>query len=112
MCGLVGIISPYLKINTDLLTTMRDRLTHRGPDSAGLWFNDKKTVGFGHRRLSIIDKDVLANQEFTNIMASIGLILGQPAELSDLRFSNIVFLADSDVDGGHINTFTAQHIQW
>jgi len=62
MCGLVGIISPYLKINTDLLTTIRDRLTHRGPDSAGLWFNDKKTVGFGHRRLSIIDKDVLANQ--------------------------------------------------
>ncbi|MBT7608122.1 MAG: hypothetical protein HN576_00095, partial [Bacteriovoracaceae bacterium] len=49
-------------------------------------------------------KDILANQEFTNIMASIGLTLGQPAELSDLRFSNIVFLADSDVDGGHINT--------
>ena len=49
-------------------------------------------------------KDVLANQEFLNIMGSIGLTLGQPAEISDLRFSKIVFLADSDVDGGHINT--------
>ncbi len=49
-------------------------------------------------------KDVLGNQEFLNIMASIGLTLGQPAVLSSLRFSKIVFLSDSDVDGGHINT--------
>ncbi len=49
-------------------------------------------------------KDILNNQEFSDIMASIGLTLGQPAELDDLRYSQIVFLADSDVDGGHINT--------
>ncbi len=49
-------------------------------------------------------KDVLNNQEFSDIMASIGLIIGQPAEMNDLRYSKIVFLADSDVDGGHINT--------
>jgi DNA gyrase subunit B len=49
-------------------------------------------------------KDVLNNQEFSDIMASIGLIIGQPANLEELRYSKIVFLADSDVDGGHINT--------
>lgn len=49
-------------------------------------------------------KDVLNNQEFSDIMASIGLIIGQPAESDKLRYSKIVFLADSDVDGGHINT--------
>lgn len=49
-------------------------------------------------------KDVLNNQEFSDIMASIGLIIGQPAEIDNLRYSKIVFLADSDVDGGHINT--------
>lgn len=49
-------------------------------------------------------KDVLNNQEFADIMASVGLIIGQPAIMSDLRYSQIVFLADSDVDGGHINT--------
>jgi len=49
-------------------------------------------------------KDILNNQEFSDIMASIGLTLGQPAELDGLRYSQIVFLADSDVDGGHINT--------
>ena len=49
-------------------------------------------------------KDILNNQEFSDIMASIGLIIGVPAEVENLRYSKIVFLADSDVDGGHINT--------
>lgn len=49
-------------------------------------------------------KDVLNNQEFSDIMASVGLVIGQPAVMDDLRYSKIVFLADSDVDGGHINT--------
>ncbi|MFN8370183.1 MAG: toprim domain-containing protein [Bacteriovoracaceae bacterium] len=49
-------------------------------------------------------KDILNNQELLDIMASIGLTLGQKADLENLRYSKIVFLADSDVDGGHINT--------
>ena len=49
-------------------------------------------------------KDVLNNQEFSDIMASVGLVIGQPAVLEDLRYNKVVFLADSDVDGGHINT--------
>jgi DNA gyrase subunit B len=49
-------------------------------------------------------KEVLENQEFADIMSSVGLAIGQKAEAKDLRFTKIVFLADSDVDGGHINT--------
>lgn len=49
-------------------------------------------------------KDVLANQEFSDIMASIGLVIGEKADPEKMRYSKIVFLADSDVDGGHINT--------
>jgi DNA gyrase subunit B len=49
-------------------------------------------------------KEVLENQEFADIMSSIGLAIGQKADPSELRYSKIVFLADSDVDGGHINT--------
>ena len=48
--------------------------------------------------------DILNNNEFSDIMGSVGLVLGQPVEPEKLRFSKIVFLADSDVDGGHINT--------
>ncbi len=49
-------------------------------------------------------KEVLENQEFADIMSSIGLAIGQKADPAELRYSKIVFLADSDVDGGHINT--------
>ena len=49
-------------------------------------------------------KEVLENQEFADIMSSIGLAIGQKPDPRELRFSKIVFLADSDVDGGHINT--------
>lgn len=49
-------------------------------------------------------KEVLENQEFSDIMASIGLTIGQPVDWKNMRYSKIVFLADSDVDGGHINT--------
>lgn len=49
-------------------------------------------------------KEVIENQEFADIMSSVGLAIGQKADPKELRFSKIVFLADSDVDGGHINT--------
>lgn len=48
--------------------------------------------------------DIINNQEFMDITASIGLVIGQEADIKDMRYSKIVFLADSDVDGGHINT--------
>ncbi len=48
--------------------------------------------------------DIINNQEFSDIMGAVGLVLGQPVDFSEIRFSKIVFLADSDVDGGHINT--------
>ena len=56
MCGIAGIISPNtLLVTQDNLTKMMDSLAHRGPDGEGYWINPKCTVGFGHRRLSIID---------------------------------------------------------
>lgn len=49
-------------------------------------------------------KDILNNQELSDIMSSLGLVLGEKANPEEMRYSKIVFLADSDVDGGHINT--------
>ncbi len=56
MCGICGIATPKklnLRVNASRLITMRDSLTHRGPDDAGLYLNG--AVGLGHRRLSIVD---------------------------------------------------------
>ena len=64
MCGIAGWVSTLPSRFTDadrVLTRMRDRLTHRGPDDAGNFFdlpNDIERRGgaaLGFRRLSIID---------------------------------------------------------
>ena len=54
MCGICGFTG-NLPNGKDVLTRMMDRIEHRGPDSAGLFINDKAAWGF--RRLSIIDLD-------------------------------------------------------
>lgn len=62
MCGIAGFINKSNKYipNQEILKKMTDAIIHRGPDAEGQWWDDK--VGFGHRRLSIIDLDEHSNQ--------------------------------------------------
>lgn len=54
MCGFVGIYKlNHQRINKEILTKMRDIISHRGPDDAGLFLD--KNLGLAFRRLSIID---------------------------------------------------------
>ncbi|MEM7098094.1 MAG: asparagine synthase (glutamine-hydrolyzing) [Pseudomonadota bacterium] len=63
MCGIVGFVSASTP-DVDHLITLRDRLTHRGPDQHGHWLNE--TVALGHRRLSILDTSDAAKQPLTS----------------------------------------------
>lgn len=47
---------------------------------------------------------VNANAEIAGIFAGIGLDLGAADPISKIKFGKIIFLADADVDGRHINT--------
>src|SRR5215203_1186673 len=56
MCGITG----WLNLNTTesnnaeaILHSMCETIVHRGPDSEGLWIDDRAALGM--RRLSIID---------------------------------------------------------
>ena len=63
MCGIVGVLNKNgSPINANQLLGMRDSLIHRGPDAGGIYINDN--IGFGHRRLSILDLSEAANQPF------------------------------------------------
>jgi len=58
MCGIAGWIARRdLGLADATIAAMADSLLHRGPDGDGAWFADAGAwrVGFGHRRLSIID---------------------------------------------------------
>ncbi|MDB5024596.1 MAG: hypothetical protein JWP78_2351 [Mucilaginibacter sp.] len=61
MCGIAGIIDQPGQIITDFeLKKMTDAVAHRGPDGEGFYVD--KNLGFGHRRLSIIDLSQAGDQ--------------------------------------------------
>lgn len=55
MCGISGIIhtDAHKPVSPELLQTLNNALTHRGPDDEGYFLDSN--VGLGSRRLSIID---------------------------------------------------------
>lgn len=55
MCGLTGIFHPdrYGSVDAGLLRRMNDAIAYRGPDGDG--FHVEPGLGFGHRRLAIVD---------------------------------------------------------
>ncbi len=63
MCGILGIAAcggGPVSVPESVVVGMRDRMTHRGPDGAGLW----QAPGFilAHRRLAVIDPTPAGHQ--------------------------------------------------
>jgi asparagine synthase (glutamine-hydrolysing) len=76
MCGIVGALSfknGSFIVTEPYLAKMRDTMVHRGPDGFGTWISDDGKVGFGHRRLSIIDLSEAAAQPMCNADRSLWL---------------------------------------
>jgi asparagine synthase (glutamine-hydrolysing) len=68
MCGIAGIYhyNREDQISKQLLTAMRETMTHRGPDGGDNWISEDGKVGLAHRRLSIIDLSTSAAQPMGN----------------------------------------------
>lgn len=69
MCGIVGAFSVGGANNDALAANLRrmaDAIAHRGPDDQGIWTDAAAGIGFGHRRLSIVDLSPLGHQPMTS----------------------------------------------
>jgi asparagine synthase (glutamine-hydrolysing) len=66
MCGIAGIFSSdsqyFNSFASKNISSMTDSLSHRGPDSEGLWIDENNLIALGHRRLSILDLSSKGNQ--------------------------------------------------
>jgi asparagine synthase (glutamine-hydrolysing) len=62
MCGIYGVLDRVNGVDLRRLESRRDLLSHRGPDDAGLWLSDDKTIGLAHRRLSVVDLSTAGRQ--------------------------------------------------
>jgi asparagine synthase (glutamine-hydrolysing) len=69
MCGICGIYeygAGEPGITPGLVAAMRDTMTHRGPDDAGVYVTPDRAVGLGHRRLSIVDLSAAGRNPMRN----------------------------------------------
>jgi asparagine synthase (glutamine-hydrolysing) len=74
VCGINGIYAYHYAsnpIDAAELRRTRDHMSARGPDGAGQWISEERHVGFGHRRLSIIDLSDAGAQPMTNAAGSL-----------------------------------------
>ena len=58
MCGITGFWSGHDRLGGDtenLVRSMTAKLSHRGPDAAGIWSDSQKGLALGHQRLAIQD---------------------------------------------------------
>ena len=67
MCGVAGIVKlDSTKVEMRSLIRFTDSISHRGPDGSGYELLENDTIGFGHRRLSILDLSDAGKQPMHN----------------------------------------------
>src|SRR5918999_1815881 len=78
MCGICGILGTRddFAVGEELVTAMRERLRHRGPDDGGSWYSPQQRVALGHRRLSIIDLSPAGHQPMSNEDGTVWVTFG------------------------------------
>ena len=85
MCGIAGLVAPE-RLHADdraRVIRMRDVISHRGPDDAGL-YEDEHAI-LGHRRLSIVDL-AAGHQPLANEDGSITIVFnGEIYNHADVR---------------------------
>jgi len=66
MCGFVGFLGGAAADGQGgdeaVLRRMADAIAHRGPDDDGYWCDVPQRIGFGHRRLAIVDLSPAGHQ--------------------------------------------------
>src|SRR6266850_5936630 len=105
MCGIVGLFnhSTAAEVSKDTLLSMRDSMTHRGPDDEGIYISPDRALGLGHRRLSIIDLSPAGRQPMSDSDGRFWIVFNGEiynfAELRrDLEREGTVFRSRSDTE--------------
>lgn len=106
MCGIAAIFSysdSASPVDSDELLRIRDSMTARGPDGAGLWISRQSRIGMAHRRLSIIDLSETGSQPMSARGGRLqivfnGEIYNYRALRQDLEKKGYHFISSSDTE--------------
>src|SRR5213594_600685 len=75
MCGIATIFSyrDGRPVSESELLAIRDRMTSRGPEGAGIWISPARSAGLAHRRLSILDLSPSGGQPMFDETGAFGI---------------------------------------
>ena len=102
MCGICGIVTVDSGVVPDrrLLERMRDSISHRGPDGAGLYL--APGVGLGHRRLSIVDvahgQQPMYSEDRRFVIVYNGEVFNHPTLQPELEAAGVRYRTRSDTE--------------
>jgi asparagine synthase (glutamine-hydrolysing) len=86
MCGILGASFSKGSINREAFQDALEMLSHRGPDSTGVWFNDSENDALGFKRLSIIDLTKNGDQPLESMCGNYKIIFnGEIYNFKSLR---------------------------
>ena len=112
MCGIVGIVSTKPITERAWIEDGREAIRHRGPNDKGLWWSANGQVGFGHRRLSILDLSERGHQPMHSPDEKISIIFnGEIYNFQQLRHQlknrGYCFKSNSDTE-----VILASYAEW
>ncbi len=113
MCGFVGFrITQDFHHFAASLKAATDSLRHRGPDDAGIFFDDLHGVGLGHRRLSIIDLSPTGSQPMESNDGNLVIVFnGEVYNFLDIR-RDLVRLGHAFMGTSDTEVVLAAYAQW
>src|SRR5579864_7739859 len=107
MCGIAGFVSPGLGLDGPALNAMAGRMAaeivHRGPDHQATYGDAERGLGFGFRRLSIIDLSPAGDQPMVSasgrhVIVYNGEIYNTEELRPSLEGAGIAFRGHSDTE--------------
>ena len=106
MCGIAGIYAygaRASRVSRTELSCVTEHMAVRGPDDSGIWISEDGRVGFGHRRLSIIEVSSLGAQPMSSAAGRLtivfnGEIYNYKALRKRLEAKGHVFVSHSDTE--------------
>lgn len=102
MCGILGVYNLNGKpFRLTTLVEMANKLSHRGPDDEGFYYDDN--IGFAHKRLSIIDTSKKGKQPMTSkdgkwVVVFNGCIYNFKELKKELQEKGYYFISKSDTE--------------
>ena len=107
MCGIAGSFGLMEHSSTsdaaDELRSAVEAISHRGPDDAGEWADQRAGISLGHRRLSVVDLSDLGHQPMISrdgrfVLSYNGEIYNAPSIKSSLSQKGATFRGRSDTE--------------